>query len=34
MTFQKVGNDFGIETKAEFAAFRDLKIKWSATGSE
>lgn len=28
MTFQKVGNDFGIETKAEFAAFRDLKIKW------
>ncbi|WII07999.1 hypothetical protein PED39_02045 [Methanomassiliicoccales archaeon LGM-RCC1] len=31
MTFQKVGNDFGIETKAEFAAFRDLKIKWMRT---
>ncbi len=31
MTFQKVGNDFGIETKAEFAAFRDLKIRWTRT---
>jgi len=31
LTFKKVGNDFGIETKAEFAAFRDLKIKWMRT---
>ena len=28
LTFQKVGNDFGFEAKAEFAPFRDLKIKW------
>lgn len=28
MTFQKVGNDFGYEVNAEFATFRDLKLKW------
>ena len=32
MTFQKVGNDFGFENvEAEFAPFRDLKIKWVRT---
>ena len=33
-TFKKVGNDFGYETSAEYAAFRDLKVRWRATGSE
>ncbi len=29
MTFQKVGNDFGLENvSAEFSPFRDLKLKW------
>ena len=27
-TFKKVGNDFGYETSAEYAAFRDLKVRW------
>lgn len=31
IAFQKAANDFGIETKAEFAAFRDLKIRWART---
>ena len=29
LTFQKVGNDFGLENvSAEFSPFRDLKVKW------
>ncbi len=31
MTFKKVGNDFGTEATAEFAEFRDLKVKWTRT---
>ena len=31
MTFQKVGNDFGTDIKAEFATFRDIKIRWMRT---
>lgn len=31
MTFQKVGNDFGIQTKAEFAAYHELKVRWMRT---
>ena len=27
-TFKKVGNDFGYDTSAEFAAYRDFKIRW------
>lgn len=27
-TFKKVGNDFGCDTPAEFAAYRDFKIRW------
>lgn len=27
-TFEKVGNDFGCGTSAEFAAYRDFKIRW------
>ena len=27
-TFKKVGNDFGCDTSAEFAAYRDFKIRW------
>ena len=35
LTFQKVGNDFGFRNvSAEFSPFRDLKVKWRATGSE
>ena len=35
MTFQKVGNDFRFENvDAEFSAYRDLKVRWCATGSE
>jgi hypothetical protein len=30
-TFKKVGNDFGYETSAEYAAFRDLKVRWQRT---
>ena len=30
-TFKKVGNDFGYETTAEFAAFRDFKVRWQRT---
>ena len=30
-TFRKVGNDFGIGTKAEYAAFRDFKVRWQRT---
>jgi len=26
-TFQKVGNDFGYDVKAEFSSSRDFKIK-------
>ena len=35
MTFKEVGNDFGFRNvSAEFSPFRDLKVKWRATGSE
>ena len=35
LTFQKVGNDFGFSNvSAEFSPFRDLKVRWRATGSE
>ncbi len=30
-TFKKVGNDFGYETSAEYAVFRDLKVRWQRT---
>jgi len=30
-TFQKVGNDFGYEARAEFKAFCNLKVKWIRT---
>ena len=26
--FKKVGNDFGYDVSAEFAAYRDFKIRW------
>ena len=33
--FSEIGNTFGFENiDAEYAPFRDLKIKWGATGSE
>ena len=33
-TFQKVGNDFGFKNvEAEFAPFRDVKIKWFRTSN-
>lgn len=33
-TFKKVGNDFGIDTSAEFAAYRDFKIGGTIMVSE
>lgn len=31
-TFQKVGNDFGFgNVTAEYAPFRDLKVRWQRT---
>lgn len=32
LTFKKVGNDFGFsDVSAEFAPFRDLKVRWQRT---
>ena len=33
--FKDAGEEFGVEVvSAEFQPFKDLKVRWSATGSE